>query len=66
MTAIGKDAKVERAFYQTKFPELLKNKDITKINDMDKAEFTSRLNSIKPDWEMSIMNPASYDIFMSA
>ena len=65
MTAIGKDAKVERTFYQTELPELLKSKNITKINGMDKAEFTSKLNSIKPDWEMSIINSTSYAIFIS-
>ena len=54
MTAIGKDAKVEKTFDQTELPEPLKNKNITKINGMDKAESISRLNSIKPDWEMSI------------
>jgi hypothetical protein len=59
-------AKVERTFYQTELPELLKNKNITKINGMDKAEFASKLNSIKLDWEMSIINSISYDIFMSA
>ena len=65
VTAIGKDAKVERTFYQTELPELLKNKNITKINGMDKAEFASKLNYIKPDWEMSIINSTCYDIFMS-
>ena len=49
VTAIGKDAKVERTFYQTELPELLKSNNITKINGIDKAEFTSKLNSIKPD-----------------
>lgn len=33
---------------------------------MNKAEFASKLNSIKLDWEMSIINSISYDIFMSA
>lgn len=65
VAAIGKDAKVERTFYQTELPEPLKNKNITKINGMDKAEFAYRLNSIKPDWEMSIINSTCYDIFMS-
>ena len=66
VTAIGEDAKVYRTFYQTELPELLKNKNITKINGMDKAEFASKLNSIKPDWETSIINSTCYDIFMSA
>jgi hypothetical protein len=66
LTAIGDNTLTTRTFYQTELPELLKNKNITKINGMDKAEFASRPNSIKPDWEMSMMNPASYDIFMSA
>ena len=66
VTMIVDGAKVERTFYQTELPELLKNKNITKINGMDKAEFASKLNSIKLDWEMSIINSISYDIFMSA
>ena len=63
---VGNNASTGRVFYQTELPELLKNKNITKINGMDKTEFASKLNSIKLDWEMSIMNPTSYDIFMSA
>uniref|UniRef100_UPI0026156569 hypothetical protein n=1 Tax=uncultured Campylobacter sp. TaxID=218934 RepID=UPI0026156569 len=51
VTAIGKDAQVERTFYQTELPELLKNKNITKINGMDKADFASKLNSYATDRE---------------
>lgn len=51
VTAIGKDAQVERTFYQTELPELLKNKNITKINGMNKADFASKLNSYATDKE---------------
>ena len=44
ITYIGKNANPDRTFYQTELPELLKNKNITKINGMDKAEFASKLN----------------------
>ena len=63
---LGDDAKTQRVFFRTELPGLLKNKNITKINGMDKAEFASKLNSIKLDWEMSIINSTSYAIFMSA
>ena len=51
LTAIGDNALTTRTFYQTELPELLKNKNITKINGMDKAEFTSKLNSYATDRE---------------
>ena len=48
---LGDDAKTQRVFFRTELPELLKNKNITKINGMDKAEFTSKLNSYATDRE---------------
>ncbi|WP_298043567.1 calcium-binding protein, partial [uncultured Campylobacter sp.] len=51
ITLIGEGARTDRTFYQTELPELLKNKNITKINGMDKAEFTSKLNSYATDRE---------------
>ncbi|WP_346747226.1 calcium-binding protein, partial [uncultured Campylobacter sp.] len=51
VTIIGDGAKVERTFYQTELPELLKNENITKINGMDKAELVSKLNSCATDRE---------------
>ena len=48
---LGDDAKMQRVFFRTELPELLKNKNITKINGMNKAEFTSKLNSYATDKE---------------
>ena len=45
VTIIGDGAKVERTFYQTELPELLNNKNITKINGIDKLEFAAKLNA---------------------
>ena len=51
LAAIGDNALTTRTFYQTELPELLKNKNITKINGMDKADFASKLNSYATDKE---------------
>ncbi|WP_297896771.1 hypothetical protein, partial [uncultured Campylobacter sp.] len=48
---VGNNASTGRVFYQTELPELLKNKNITKINGMDKAELVSKLNSCATDRE---------------
>ncbi|WP_299086275.1 calcium-binding protein, partial [uncultured Campylobacter sp.] len=48
---LGDDAKTQRVFFRTELPELLKNKNITKINGMNKADFASKLNSYATDKE---------------
>ena len=46
---IGNNALTNRTFYQTEFPEIIKNENITKINGMDKLEFISKLNANDTD-----------------